>query len=396
MHREGEREGVPWRASSVIEERLRFVILASRQERGLAGLCREFGISRQTGYTWLGRYEAGGASAVADRSRRPRRSPRRTPAEIEEAVAGLRRRWPDWGAAKLRMMLIEEHAEWGGISVRTVHRILDRQGWIKENERHEAAQQRFERSRPNELWQMDFKGPQGFNRGSPVGPLSIQDDHSRYLLALKHLGSTQASGVQRVLEEVFEQAGLPEAMLIDHGTPWWNAASPWGVSELAVWIIKQGIGLVHSAIRHPQTQGKVERMHGALQRAVRKRKADPEDQEWLDAFRQEYNYVRPHEGLGMATPASRWHPSPRVFNPAPPDWDYPPGMQRKRLGGEGQLSWRGHRWEISMALRRQLVGIEEIGERAVVYFCRVPMRELNLCTGASYPIPVDLIGSLRD
>lgn len=384
---------MPWRESSVIEERLRFVVLASRGEQSVAGLCREFGISRQTGYIWLKRYAAGGSSQVVDRSRRPRHSPTRTAPEIEQAVVELRQRWPDWGAAKLHALLQRNHQ--GTVGVRTVHRILERHDLIRDRDRNRPALRRFERSQPNELWQMDFKGPQGRKPTCPVGPLSILDDHSRYVLALEQLGSTQMRGVQDTLETTFQQCGVPEAMLMDHGTPWWNAASPWGLTEVAVWMMRQGIRLMFSGIRHPQTQGKVERMHGALQQAARKRRADLLEQAWLDMFRHEYNHIRPHASLGMETPASRWRPSVRVYQSAPPDWEYPAHLQVMRLAGEGQLCWHGRRWEISNALRRQLVGLELVGDRAIVYFCRTPLRELDRTTGTSYAIPADVSGSLQ-
>ena len=158
-----------WRESSVVEERLRFVVLANRKQRNMTELCREFQISRQTGYVWLKRYEAGGARQVLDRSRRPLHSPQRTSSEIEEKIVELRQQWPDWGAPKLRMLLRQQRPEWADISVRTVHRILERHGLILEADRHRPADKRFERSAPNELWQMDFKGPQGFNTKNPVG-----------------------------------------------------------------------------------------------------------------------------------------------------------------------------------------------------------------------------------
>lgn len=380
---------MPWKVSSVIEERLRFVALAEPKVHSITRLCEEFGISRQTGHVWLKRYRAGGVRELGNRSRRPLHSPKRTLLETEQAVVGLRKKWPDWGAPKLHALLVQEHPEWNSISVRTVHRILERYELIGERQRQRPAVKRFERKAPNELWQMDFKGPQGLAGGSPVGPLSVQDDHSRYVLALRQLGSTRMEGVRATLEQVFEEAGLPEVMLMDHGTPWWNPASPWGLSELQVWILRQGIRVTFSGIRHPQTQGKVERMHGAIQKAVRGRKGDPEDQAWLDAFRYEYNHVRPHEALGMATPASRWRRSERRFQASPPEWEYPARMQVRRLAAEGQLGWQGRRWEISNALRGQLVGIEQIGSRAIVYFCRTAVRELDLRTGTAYPIPLD-------
>jgi transposase InsO family protein len=384
---------MPWKTSSVLEERIKFVVLASRGERPITELCREFGISRQTGHMWKKRYEQGGASQLSDRSRRPHHSPQRTSGEIEQAIVELRERYPDWGAPKLSHVYAQQYPELAPVSERTVHRILKRHGLISET-RSSPSVERFERAEPNELWQMDFKGPQGFNKGSPVGPLSILDDHSRYLLCLRHVGSTKAVGVRAALEATFEQVGLPDSMLVDHGVPWFSPSSPWGLTELRIWILRQGIRVVFSGLRHPQTQGKVERMHGALQRAIRKRKADPEDQSWLNAFRDEYNLLRPHAGIQMQTPGSRWRPSPRRYDPNPPEFAYPDSMLVARLAGDGQLGWRGRRWEISNALRRQTVGIELLADRAIVYFCRTPLRELDLKTGRSLPLRSRLPGTL--
>jgi transposase InsO family protein len=387
-------EKMAWGWSSVTEQRLGFVVAASRKHSTMADLCREFQISRQTGYTWLKRYKSGGAAQVIERSRRPERSPQRTVPEIEQAVVELRRRYPDWGAPKLHVLL---RAQIGPAvpCERTIHRILWRHELLHPRDRHRPATQRFERSTPNELWQMDFKGPQGFNRGDPVGPLSIVDDHSRYIIALEYLGSTRAEGVRTTLESTFVRAGLPEAMLVDHGTPWWNQASPWGLTELTIWILRQGVRMLYSGYRHPQTQGKVERMHGSLQRAVRRRTANPSDQAWLDEFRQEYNHLRPHAALQMQTPAQRWRASQRRFDPHPREWSYRAGLETYRLAGEGQLFWHGRRWEISQALRRQLVGIEVLGDRALVYFCHAPVRELDLRTGRALPLPLDVLALLQ-
>jgi transposase InsO family protein len=381
---------MPWQESSVFEERLRFVVAASRREKSVTELCREFQISRQTGYVWLRRYQAGGSPQVFDRSRRPLNSPSRCSDEIEEEVVALRLRYPDWGAPKLRKLLYQQ-LPGARICERTVHRILVRRKMLNEKDRHRPAVERFERGAPNELWQMDFKGPQGFNKEFPVGPLSVIDDHSRFLVRLQHLGSTKSAGVRETLQDAFEAVGLPEAILVDHGTPWWNCMSPWGITDLSVWIMRQGVQLLYSGFRHPQTQGKVERMHGALQRAVRRREADPTDQAWLDAFRREYNYVRPHAGIGMETPATRWTPSLRRFDATPHEWEYPKSAVVRTLGVEGQLSWRGKRWEVSRALRRQTVGIEVMDQRAIVYFCNAPIRELDLFAQTALPLPVDLL-----
>lgn len=387
---------MPWQESSVTEQRLRFVVLASRAGANLTELCREFGVSRQTGYLWRKRFQQGGSSQLVDRSRKPLRSPARTAAHWEERIVQMRQQWPDWGAPKLHHLLRQQWPAEPVPALRTVHRVLERHDLIHPADRPASpATQRFEREQPNQLWQMDFKGPQGFNRGPAVGPLSIQDDHSRYLLALQGLGSTRAEGVRTTLETLFRSVGQPEAMLMDHGTPWWNGASPWGLTELAVWIMDRNIRLTFSGFRHPQTQGKVERMHGALQRAVRRRKSDPEDQGWLDQFRHEYNHVRPHAALTMATPVTRWQPSPVGFQPQPREWPYPAQQSVMVLKGDGQLHWRGRRWEISQALRGRPVGLEQLGERVLVYYRNTPVRELDLATHTAVPLRIDLIGSLQ-
>jgi hypothetical protein len=176
-------------------------------------------------------------------------------------------------------------------------------------------------------------------------------------------------------------------MLVDHGTPWWNGASKWGWTELTVWIMRQGIRMAFSGFRHPQTQGKVERMHGALQRAIRKRHAEPQQQSWLDEFRMEYNLVRPHQALQMQTPHSRWQPSPRPFQPHPPEFRYDSAMEVKRLSAEGQLHWQGRRWEISRALRGQRVGLCTLENRVLVFYCNTALRQISLTGTGSIAVP---------
>jgi transposase InsO family protein len=229
---------MPWKTVDIHEQRVRFVVEATRGERSLTALCEAYEISRPTGYLWLQRYREAGIGGIAERSRRPRESPRRTASAIEQQVVELRRRYPDWGARKLQVLLAE-----AGLPLprNTVHRILRRHGLIGEQERIPAATQRFERSRPNELWQMDFKGPKGWP--AKVGPLSVLDDHSRYLIALAANRTMHGEQVRRHLEEAFERCGVPEGMLMDHGTPWWSTYSVWGGTRLSLWLMRQGIQL---------------------------------------------------------------------------------------------------------------------------------------------------------
>jgi transposase len=209
-----------WKTMDVHEQRVRFVVEAMQKMRPFKALRAVYEISRPTGYLWLERYRQHGVAGIAEQSRKPHRSPQRTDSELERQVVELRLRYPDWGARKLRVVLAREGVE---LPRNTIHRILLRHHLVRAEERHSPAPQRFERAQPNELWQMDFKGPKGWPH--PVGPLSVLDDHSRYLIALADNGSTHGTPVREQLEEAFHRCGVPEGMLMDHGTPWWSQKS---------------------------------------------------------------------------------------------------------------------------------------------------------------------------
>jgi transposase len=211
----------------VREQRVQFVVAAVRREKPLSALCQEFGVTRPTGYRWLRRYQQSGLAGIAERSRRPQHSPRLTAPELEQQVVELRQRCPDWGARKLQNVLQGQGIE---LARSTVHRILLRHDLVHPADRRQHAVKRFERARPNELWQMDFKSPKGWD--APIGPLSILDDHSRYVIRLQITGSTRGELVREQLQIAFSDSGVPEGMLMDHGVPWWSANSATGATEL--------------------------------------------------------------------------------------------------------------------------------------------------------------------
>jgi transposase InsO family protein len=374
-----------WKAENMSEQRMKFAIRASSGQEEMKALCREFEISRPTGYVWRERFrECERIEELREKSRRPHRSPKQTEREIEQRVIALRQQYPDWGAGKLVELLRREQVELPRI---TVHRILLRNGLVRDQDRHPAATKRFEREAPNQLWQMDFKGMPEKRPGCL--PLVVIDDHSRYLLGLFGTTSTKAQPVQESLTLVFQRDGLPEAMLMDHGTPWWNMQSSSGWTWLTVWLMKQGIRLYLSGYRHPQTQGKIERCNGSLEAAMSKRpKPDRQSwQAWLDAYRQEHNHVRPHEALRMDVPAQHWEPSRRAFQQQQKLWEYPDPVHVRKVRENGGVSLRGQSYFVSRAFIGENVQLQLLENRVVVWFCRTLVREFDLQTGTSHPIP---------
>lgn len=374
---------MPWQETDVRSERIRLVVEALKGEESMAALSRRFGVSRKTAHKWAQRARQVESLALLEElSRRPHGSPGATKEDVVRQVVALRRKH-GWGGRKLQGLLAKEGIQ---LSRSTVDRILSREGLIGESERHRPAVRRFERSQSNELLQMDFKGEFRPPRGGVVYPLSVLDDHSRYVLVLAPLRTQEGAKVQPVLAGAFEEYGVPEAMLVDHGTPWWSSTNGHGLTRLSVFLIQQGVQLVYSGIGHPQTQGKVERMHRTLKQWFAHHGLPSS---WsgfetaLTEFRREYNEVRPHEALGMTTPATRYQRSARRYQPQPPEWEYPPGSHVARLRSNGCLYLDGRYHFVCHALEGERVRYDLFGQRVLVSYRHMLIRELDRVTGTS-------------
>jgi transposase InsO family protein len=372
---------MPWKETDMRGERIAFVVRAERGEISMAALCREFGIARKTGYKWLSRYrEVGSLAQFGELSRRPHHSPHRTAEQVELAVEALRLE-TGWGGRKLRRCLARQ----GIVLARsTVDRILARRGLIERGERHRPAVQRFQRPHPNDLLQMDFKAPYPLEAGGICYPLSILDDHSRFALGLFALPSQHTAEVQQSLIGCFERYGLPAAMLMDHGTPWWSSTNGHGLTRLGIFLIKQGVDLIYGGIGHPQTQGKVERFHRTLGEDMRRRRAPRTLEGYQQAFarfQKRYNEVRPHEALDDDTPQQHYQPSRRAYRPTPSEWEYPEGSEVMAVGNQGCLYLDGRYFFVCHALQGEKVRCERFGRQALISYRHMHVRELNLDTG---------------
>lgn len=325
-----------------MSSRREFVTLALRPGANRRALCRRFGISPTTGYHWIAQYLERGEEGLADRSRRPKRSPNQTPSEIEKLVLGLRDEHPAWGAPKICAVIERDYRIRRAQS--TVHAILRRNGKIDPAAVGQTgAWQRFERATPNELWQMDFKGHFETGQGRCF-PLTVLDDHSRYSLVLQACANEQFATVQPVLVAAFRRYGIPSAMLMDNGNPWGNASAGHPYTKLTVWMIRLGITPLHSRPLHPQTLGKDERFHRTLKAEVLgTRWFDSHDlvQREFDRWRVVYNYKRPHESLAMSVPASRYSMSHRPFPEALPALEYDSADVVRSITTNGMIRLQG-------------------------------------------------------
>lgn len=372
---------MPWKLVSIMDSRREFVGLAQRGGVSIAALCRRFGISRTTGFKYLRRHREAGAAGLEDRSRRPLESPRRTAPEIEARIVELRQAHPGWGGRKIARRLMDLDVA-GVPAVSTVTEVLRRHGLLDPSlaSQHRAFV-RFERSEPNELWQMDFKGHIATGRGR-CHPLTVLDDHSRYSLGLIACAGETRATVQGHLTQLFRRYGLPQAILADNGPPWGSAGGD-RHTGLEVWLMQIGVRLWHGRPYHPQTQGKDERFHRTLDIEVLRprRFGDLADcQRAFDAWRPVYNEQRPHEALGLAVPASRYRASDIGFPEHLPQPDYYATDLVRRVGKDGTTQFKGRAIKLSQAFAGLHVAFRPTGSDGVwnVFFMRFALASVDL------------------
>jgi transposase InsO family protein len=363
---------MPWKATCHMEERMRFVLDVRTGRESVACLCRRFGISRQTGYKWLARYEAQGPVGLVDRSSRPHRSPLAIPPWVAELVVAVRKSYSNWGPRKIRAHLQSLHPSEHVPSAGTIGRVLRDGGLTRPRRRHRKMPRYTEPfagcQGPNDVWAADFKGHFKTGRHTCY-PLTITDGYSRYLLHCEALRVTRFEQVQRSFESVFRAYGLPTAVRTDNGPPF-ASVGPGGLSKLSVWWIKLGIRPERIAPGHPEQNGRHERMHRTLKQetATPPRDSLGEQQQAFDRFRQQFNETRPHEALGQRPPSLFYQPSRRTFPTDAADPHYSDSYETYRVDKNGRIQLRGWPLRLGECLEEELVGVLDREDRFSVHF----------------------------
>lgn len=371
---------MPWECKTVEKLREEFVI-AAQSNINFSSLCREFGISRKTGYKWLSRYKETGL--LSDISRRPKTTVNRTSDDIEQKILAIRKDNPGWGASTIHKVL-QNHGEDNLPCIRTVNNILNRNGCILSSEsekRHKYI--RFQKENCNDMWQTDFKGDFALADGNRCFPLDIIDDCSRYLIKLKPSTSTK-NVVIPTLEQAFCEYGLPNSILSDNGGQF--AGFKQGYTQFEKWLMCLDILPIHCRCKHPQTQGKIERFHRTMKDELLKHHtfSDIQDADiQMQYWREKYNYIRPHEALGMQAPADVYVRSNRSYNPNISKFEYSGDYPVLKVNCKGYISFDNQRLYFSETMSGEYIEFRPnpLGDSFIACYRNFKIAEFSTETG---------------
>jgi putative transposase len=349
-----------------MDERMRFVVRLQEGEK-MAVLCREFDISRKTGYKLYKRFKDSGLEGLTDRSRRPYRHANRLPFQIEQLILQLKDKHSSWGAHKIRDKIKLTHRSIQLPAISTVHAVLYRHGLVSNGGRPRYRAQGTVLSvarRPNDLWCADYKGEFMLADRRYCYPLTVTDFTSRYLLCCEALGSTQESIAFTVFERAFKDFGLPLAIRTDNGIPFASRSAFFGLSKLSVWWLRLGIAIERIKPGNPQQNGRHERMHLTLKKEATKPAAKNllQQQSKFDHFIEYYNEERPHQALEGRCPAQLFRPSPRAYKGLS-ELQYPFHDRTITVSNCGRICFGKRKINLSHVFAGQNVGIKEVSEK---------------------------------
>jgi len=378
---------MPWLETDPVIERKRFIVEAQGGLFSHAELCRRHNISRQKGYKWLERYEVEGPEGLLDRSHRPKSCPHATPAYVLEAAFELRRARPRWGAGKIIGRLQTLHPDWPMPARQVLHKHLEREGHVKKRRRSRRQPHPGKPTAPfdapNSIWSADFKGHFKTLDGIYCYPLTVQDGHSRFLLGCQGLGGTTYAGSRRVFTRLFHEYGVPTRIRSDNGVPFASMALG-RLSRLSVWWIKLGIlpDLIEPA--SPQQNGRHERMHVDLkaEATIPPAANRSAQQRRFNAFRYDFNEVRPHEAHGQRPPASVYEASKRSMPSKLEPPEYPAHFEVRKVSTNGGIRWSSEWVNVSHLLGGEFIGLEEVADDVwAVHFGPVALGWLHVRRG---------------
>lgn len=358
---------MPWSTETPMEQRMKLIEAWKARVFSDVELFEHFGVSRKTGYKWIGRYEEEGVEGLRDRSRAPHRCPHRISEEVEDAIVAVRQKHPRWGPKKIVKVLEWKHPEVAWPAASTAGEVLSRRGMVKARRRKQGrgkpTTKLTEPRGPNDVWPLDFKGEFRLGSGHLCYPVTMSDLYSRFLVLCNGQPSKAMAPTQDSMKGAFRDVGLPWSIRTDNGEPF-ASHGLCGLNQLNIWWMKLGIRHERINAGRPQQNGAHERMHRELKADTARPPAATAklQQQRFDAFRAIWNYERPHEALGQKPPGLLWEPSPREYPEKLPKPEYPGHYEVRIVRSRGEIKFKGHKLFLSHALAHERVGLEEVDD----------------------------------
>jgi len=385
---------MPWKETNKVDQRIEFVNLSLKEIMTHTELCREFGITRKTGYKWLRRFENGGYPALVDMSRKPRSHAQQLTEEEIITIIKLKQNFPNWGAKKIAKLMERSNKTERIPSISSINRVLDKAGLVKKRrkKRVDTSQQTLRNiikpEAANDVWTVDFKGWWMGNHRNKLNPLTIRDEKTRYLFDVRLLPNQTGKLVKRTFKSMFKEYGLPKIIRSDNGSPFASNNSILGLTKLSAWWISLGIQPDRIEPGKPYQNGGHERMHKDIAAEIEPfyRYKTPLVQEVLNNWKAEFNNIRPHEALDMKTPAEVYTKSPRKYTGDTDEILYPLGTQSRKVSSRGSIKLNNIEVYFSTALSGYHLGLRETDDNELsVWFGDFFLGKLDLSIYKFYP-----------
>jgi putative transposase len=385
-------EKMSWKERNTMDLRYEFVLRALSGRASITSLCREYNISRKTGYKWIDRFTVNGYEGLENQSRRPLTRQDTVKEDIICKIIRLKQAHMKWGPKKIHSLLLRSTST--PVSLSSVKRILKKSGLVNERKRRKQTPpkricKRHKAEEPNDIWTVDFKGYWYTKDQRKCEPLTVRDEYSKYILAAQILPNSRTEEVKSVFQRLFKLHGLPKVIKSDNGSPFASSKGIRGLTRLSAWWISLGIEPERIDPGCPSQNGGHERMHRDLKEDIQKTIIGNTQsiQHSLDLWREEFNCVRPHEALDMRSPADVYSKSLRIYTTPELELEYPIYYVTRRISKNGYLRFHKQYIFLSVALKGLTVGISDLDESFfTVYFNYLELGLINKETMLFLPL----------